>query len=158
MPKDPKQAAARSVDQLFSVGVQSGAAASISAFGALPEPIQKQQLENDAEGLRQSFALEEKQLAVQERDRAAIRKHELDKGRELRAYQDKREVRMFWLLVGILVVVGGLVVYVFYKERYDIGAPMVTGLLGVGGGWLGGHGQGYKAGQRDAVQAEKEDE
>lgn len=160
-----KGLAKTTVDQLFGMTMQSGPAATISAMGKLPVEIQAQSLANDAEAMRRSFDLEDKNIDAEERDREAQRKHELAlrqheiETRKLELEADARTTgRTYNLaLIGLIGYVLA-VLWVLYKEKWDVGAPMVTFLIGgaAGGaaGYGGGRERGYKAGVRDGKSRE----
>lgn len=142
------------------MSVQSGPAAAINAFSALSEAVQSKQLDNDAEGMRRSFDLEEKQLAAQERDRDAQRKHDTERDKREDARQWRTEILTYILTAFIILVVSAIVVGLFWNNQHQVAIPMVSGLLGLGGGYIGGHGSGYKQATKELGrgEADKADE
>jgi hypothetical protein len=147
---EPHRETRAAFDQIFGMQVQSGAAATLSAFAALPEPVQQQQLANDHQRDKMSFELEAKRIEADRKEAAEERAHELALREQAQRRDDRNDTRAFWFVVGASVFTAVITAILFIKEEYKIAVPMLTGLTGAGLGFQGGKSAGYTKAKREA--------
>jgi len=142
LPGEPRQAA-KEVFEAMGVSVRSGHAAAIGAFATLPEPIQRQQLQNDAQRDRMAFDLEQKQIDTDAKEREAQRAHDHAKWERSLVHHETNERRVFWFVVGALGVAVAGTVALFLAHQNEIAAHLVNTLIAGGIAYQGGKSAGF---------------
>lgn len=139
-------------EEFTGLSMQSGPAVAISAFGKLPEQVQRQQLENDAQRDRMNFELETKQLEAMERDREAQRRDRLARLDRILKHEEAFEKRAFFLVVGIVILIATAIIVLCSMRQWMIVSHLATGVLALAAGYQGGRGSGYAKAKKEQAR------
>lgn len=153
---DVPREAGNIVESFIGMTQMSGPAAVIEALARLPESIQQKQLENENEAERRAFELEKHRLELMAKDRDAERQSRRE-DRVADIAVDQRTETLTYVYVLVLTVLAcAILAWLLYKEKYEYAAPVLSGLLGGGAGFLGGKSTGYSKARKE-MKREKED-
>lgn len=142
----------------IGVSMQSGPSVSIAAFGRLPEGIQKQTLENDAQRDRMAFEIEAKNLELMAKDRSeerSVRQHRFDK--EL-TRDDGHDKRTFWFVVFVVGMLGAGMVALCLAKQWLIASHLATAVAALGAGYQGGKSSGFIKAQKQLAAGKSEED
>lgn len=151
----PKAAASSFVEMM---SMQTGAAALASNFVKLPESIQKQTLENEAERVRLAYEFEAKNLSAMAADRESERKDRLVRFEKVIGREANKDRREYWFGVMVVVISAIGVGLLGWAGQWTIAAHVINTVVAGGLSWLGGKSVGLAkaAKQRQLAPGDKD--
>lgn len=136
--------------------MQTGAAALAASFERLPEPIQKQALENEAKRDQQAYELESKQLQAMAADRESARQDHRLRFEKILAHKADHRRRVFWLVAAGAVVSAIGTGLLGWAGQWKIAEHLINTLAAGGLGYLAGRGESKTGKQRQLASGDQE--